>query len=229
MTTAEILQIETGNMNSIHFFLEGSFWHVYERSAFLFCRHLMDLKLTRKYVKAVETDIIYGGFPKDRLVPLLEKAQAIGARIQEFGDKNCTFTGFSELDGFELWRDSYVLKEKGNEAVAVCNLPVFKAMYDLILALFDAIRNIPKDFQYTLGERIKTESIALSELIHKANLTGDLEKRVQLIETACVKSETVRFLIRMCYDLHLWNLERHVDFNDKMESVVKQLNGWKKK
>lgn len=60
------------------------------------------------------------------------------------------------------------------------NLPVFKASYDLLLASFKLCSNLPRDYRYTLGERLKTELTDLMICIYRAN--GSEEKRPYLTE-----------------------------------------------
>lgn len=218
-----------GNAGNIHFILEGTFWHVYERSAFLTCSYLKELKITRKYIKAVACDIVYGGFPKDGLQALIDKARNVSPSIYvaEQNDKYCTLAGFPERPDFELWRDSWSLKEKIPLKMPD-NLPVYKAIYDLLLTLFVQVRNFPKDFQYTLGERIKNLLIELSELAYHANADGDRLERQGFLKNLCAKAETLRFLLRICYDLRLYNLECYIHLNEQLEAISRQLHGWRK-
>jgi len=227
MTTEEILKIESLNATSIHFFLEGNFWHVYERSAFLTCKYLKELKITRKFIKLVGRDIVYGGFPKTSLDDVLKKVMDMGATIAERSDKRCSVLSFPETPGFELWRETWEMKEKTNYSAAD-NLPVFKAIYDLLTTLFLQVRNFPRDFQYTLGERIKNGTIELAELVYYANTADTMNEKSIHLKTLCAKVETLRLLLRMCFDLRLYNLETHLRFNNHIEIIAKQLAGWRK-
>ncbi|MDR2449882.1 MAG: four helix bundle protein [Prevotellaceae bacterium] len=227
MTTDEILQLESLNATSVHFVLEGTFWHVYERSAFLTYKYLKELKMTRKYIKAVGRDIVYGGFPKNQLNDLIEKGKTFGAKVAEQGEKRCSLIGFPETDGYVLWREGWSLKEKRDYKLAE-GLPVYKAIYDLLFALFGRVRHFPKDFQYTLGERIKNQTIELAEMIYHANVSEETSGKMKQLRHLCAKVETLRLLLRMCYDLRLYNLEAYVRFNEQVEDISKQLNGWRK-
>jgi hypothetical protein len=227
MTTDEILQLESLNATSIHFVLEGNFWHVYERSAFLTYKYLKELKMTRKYIKAVGQDIVYGGFPKNQLDALIEKAKTFGAKVAERGEKRCSLIGFPETDGYTLWREGWSLKERKDYKLAE-GLPVYKAIYDLLFALFERTRHFPKDFQYTLGERIKNQVIELTEMIYHANVSESVPEKLNQLQHLCAKVETLRLLLRMCYDLRLYNLEAYIRFNEQIEDISKQLNGWRR-
>jgi hypothetical protein len=227
MTTDEILQLESLNATSVHFVLEGNFWHVYERSAFLTYKYLKDLKMTRKYIKAVAQDIVYGGFPKNQLDGLIEKSKALSVKVAEQGEKRCSLVGFPETDGYVLWREGWSLKERKDYKLAD-GLPVYKAVYDLLFSLFERVRHFPKDLQYTLGERIKNEAIALTEMIYQVNVSEDVPDKIRQLRHLCVKVETLRLLLRICYDMRLYNLEVYIRFNEQVEDISKQLNGWRK-
>jgi hypothetical protein len=227
MTTEEVLQLEAPNVTGIHFVLEGSFWHVYERSAFLAYKYLKELKMTRKYIKAVGRDIIYGGFPKEQLDSLIEKSKAFGGKVAERGEKRCSLVGFPETDGYILWRDGWPLKEK-KDCKPAEGLPIYKTAYELLFALFEQVRHFPEDFQYSPGARIENQIIELTEMIYHVNMFEEDAEKLKQLRKLCAKVETLRLLMRMCYDLRLYNLEAYTRFNEQVEDISKQLNGWRK-
>lgn len=52
-------------------------------------------------------------------------------------------------------------------------LPVYKASYDLLLAIFEFTKNFNKDYKYTVGESLKKETTELLTLIYRANSRKD--------------------------------------------------------
>ena len=60
------------------------------------------------------------------------------------------------------------------------DLPVYKATYDLLLAIFQFTKDFSKDYKYTVGESIKKETLELLTLIYRANVKRD--KNEVLIE-----------------------------------------------
>ncbi len=105
------------------------------------------------------------------------------------------------------------------------NLPVYKASYDLMLELFATVKNMEKEYKYTLGERLKNEIIDLIIGIYKANSSH--EKR-EYLKKSREGLEVVRLLIRASYDLKQINLKRMVYLNEAIENISKQLAGWQK-
>ena len=63
MTTAEIIKLENENENSIFLIKKGCFWRVYEKSAFRFVNLIRKFQITKKYIKCVNQEIVYLGFP----------------------------------------------------------------------------------------------------------------------------------------------------------------------
>lgn len=51
----------------IHLFLEGTFFHAYEWSAWLVTKYIKALSVSRKLNKAVKTDYVMVGFPADAI------------------------------------------------------------------------------------------------------------------------------------------------------------------
>ena len=48
-------------------------------------------------------------------------------------------------------------------------LPVYKSSYDIFLLSFKLIRNLNKDYKYTVGEKLKNEIMELMINVYKAN------------------------------------------------------------
>ncbi|MCA9358115.1 four helix bundle protein [Candidatus Kaiserbacteria bacterium] len=107
------------------------------------------------------------------------------------------------------------------------NLPVYKESYDLIEELFRYVKEFNREYKYTLGERVKTEMIALVIDIYRAN--SSIEKRGEHIKSARERVEVIRLLLRLLRDLRQLPLEKFVSLNVKIESVSRQLTGWLKK
>ena len=49
------------------------------------------------------------------------------------------------------------------------HLPIYKTTYELLEAVTQKTRHFPKEFKYTLGDKIRTECIELVVFIYKAN------------------------------------------------------------
>ncbi len=45
------------------------------------------------------------------------------------------------------------------------HLPIYKQTYDLLLRIMTATKNLPREYKYTLGQKLKDEVIELVVLI----------------------------------------------------------------
>ncbi len=105
-------------------------------------------------------------------------------------------------------------------------LPVYKASYDLLLCVFEFSKHFNKEYKYTVGEKLKNETLELILLIYRAN---SVELKITVIQSARERIEVIRLLIRLTKDLRQISLHQFVEINEKIENVSKQLTGWQKK
>ena len=62
-------------------------------------------------------------------------------------------------------------------------LPVYKATYDLLLAVFQFTKGFTKEYKYTVGESLKKETIDLLTLIYRANVKRN---KMEVLQEAIV-------------------------------------------
>jgi len=105
-------------------------------------------------------------------------------------------------------------------------LPVYKASYDLLLAIFRFTKEFSKEYKYTVGESLKKETMELITLIYRAN---SVQQKQEVLQTAREKIEVIRLFIRLLKDLKQISLEKFVQVNKQVENVSRQLTGWQKK
>ncbi|MBI5218130.1 MAG: four helix bundle protein [Bacteroidia bacterium] len=53
------------------------------------------------------------------------------------------------------------------------NLPVYKASYDLLVEIFQFVKNFSKEYKYTVGEKLKNETLEMIMNIFRANSKGE--------------------------------------------------------
>ena len=114
----------------------------------------------------------------------------------------------------------------GNRKMALAQeLPIYKAGYDLVLALFNISKNFKKEFKYTIGESLKKEAIETITNIYRANI---VENKVPHLTKARENIEVIRLYIRLLKDLRQISIKQVVYINGHIENVSKQLTGWYK-
>lgn len=106
-------------------------------------------------------------------------------------------------------------------------LPVYKVSYDLLIEIFKRTRLFSREYKYTVGERLKNESLELIINIYKAN-KSQKQVRLKRIAEARENVETIRLLLRLTKDLQVIGNKPFVFLNSKVENVSVQLAGWQK-
>jgi Na+/H+ antiporter NhaB len=106
-------------------------------------------------------------------------------------------------------------------------LPVYKLGYDLLLAIYERTKLFTREHKYTLGEKLKNETLELLINIYKANKSKQAT-RLQYIDTARQNIVVVRLLLRVAKDLKIIGIKGHVVLNVQVEELSKQLSSWQK-
>ena len=105
------------------------------------------------------------------------------------------------------------------------NLPVYKISYDLLVEIFMFTKNFSREYKYTLGERLKNETIDMITNIFRANTS---ENKYDILQKARENIEIIRLYMRLLKDLKQVGTKKFVDINERIENVSKQLTGWQK-
>ncbi len=73
-------------------------------------------------------------------------------------------------------------------------LPVYKACYDLLLAIFLFTKDFSREYKFTVGESLKKETVELLTFIFRANSRKDKEA---VLQEARERIEVIRLFIRL--------------------------------
>jgi hypothetical protein len=240
MTKQEIINFEqTANGGTIVLVKEGLFWRAYDQSAYLLCKLFWpDLKVNGGFVKTVNRDIYYVGFPEGSLqAKVLDKLPATPpCRLLQQSDNLITIGDVPKLEGYEEWRQSYILlRAQANEQMQPFygKLPLYKAVYDFFQEMVNLTRHFPKDLQYTLGDKIIAQSLEMNTWLYRTlhlnkQSLDYVRQKFQSIEHIEELLDMIRFLLRTSFDMKLYNVERFADVSAKIDAIGKQLTGWKK-
>ncbi|MBP3192983.1 four helix bundle protein [Natronogracilivirga saccharolytica] len=106
-------------------------------------------------------------------------------------------------------------------------LPVYKLGYDLLIAIYQRTSKFTREYKYTMGERLKNETLELLLSIYKAN-KSEKDHRLHYIDTARQRIEIVRLLLRICKDLKVIGMKGFVALNVQVEELSRQLTAWHK-
>ncbi len=105
------------------------------------------------------------------------------------------------------------------------NLQVYKDVYSLVLRLFQYTKDYPKEYKYSLGEDIRRDSVVLVRSIYRANRAYD---KTPDLEAFLDDFEVLKFEVRLSKDLHLLSIAHFGEISALMDTIGKEINGWKK-
>ena len=105
------------------------------------------------------------------------------------------------------------------------HLPVYRTTYDFLIQTFGVVKEFPKEYKYTLGDKIKNEIIELIANVYRANTQ---KEKGDTIQQARENTEILRLYIRLLKDLRIIGLEKFISLNLSIESISKQLSAWQK-
>ncbi|QUB79017.1 four helix bundle protein [Prevotella jejuni] len=105
------------------------------------------------------------------------------------------------------------------------NLPVFKAIYDLLLDVNQRTRNVPRDLKYTLVQDLKNELVELMVLVYQVNSQREKE---QILRRCLEVFVHIRLRIRLLKDMHHLSVPQFAQLCLQTESISKQLTAWHK-
>lgn len=138
---SEILDVEKQRLSpeslrEIRLWTDGSFYRAYEWSAWLCIRYVRQFKVTKRYIKNIDTDVLFVGFPQSSL----DKFKVEGSMVEPWDNKGVLMTLPEELvhpdaedstlqTEFENWRTTIPLagtagEEKVKGAQAKVSQPV---------------------------------------------------------------------------------------------------------
>lgn len=105
------------------------------------------------------------------------------------------------------------------------NLPIYRDIYNLILKIFEATRDFPREYKYTLGQDMKRDGMELMRLVYKANKYKD--KR-EFLENLLDNLEIIKLQIRLAYDLKIISVKKQAVAAELIDAIGRQTNGWKR-
>ncbi|MBR8443270.1 four helix bundle protein [Burkholderia cenocepacia] len=103
-------------------------------------------------------------------------------------------------------------------------LPIYRAAYGLLDDVTNLVKNMPRDFKRSIGEKISAECIEIMVLVFRANVAADKAPHlVELLE----RLQVIELLLRLSMDKRLIARDSYATAVEKTTSIGKQANGWK--
>lgn len=104
-------------------------------------------------------------------------------------------------------------------------LPIYKVAYDLLDAVTELVKNMPRDFKRSIGGKISEECVEIVVLIFRANCARDKAPHLgELIE----RLQVAELLLRLSKDKRLISTGQYAKAIELTSSVGKQAGGWRR-
>lgn len=103
-------------------------------------------------------------------------------------------------------------------------LPIYRAAYSLLDTVTDVVKNMPRDFKRSIGEKISGECIEIMVLVFRANVAAD--KRPHLTELL-ERLQVIELLLRLGMDKRLIARAAYSGAVEQTTSIGKQATGWR--
>ena len=108
------------------------------------------------------------------------------------------------------------------------NLPIFRDLYRLNVALLKDIENIPKIHRHTLGDRIINTGLSSLHRLQQAYDAQSPTKRLYEMGNFSTELSTLTMYLRIANESRFIPLKRATDLFVQLDNIKKQLAGWKK-
>ncbi len=108
------------------------------------------------------------------------------------------------------------------------HLPIFKSSYDFMIELYKVISNFPKEYKYTIGEKLKLYSLELVTNIYEINSEKDYNIKKKIFLDTIKISEKCKILIRISKDIQILSIKVFSKLSIQIVEISKQLEWWKK-
>jgi hypothetical protein len=105
------------------------------------------------------------------------------------------------------------------------DLPAVQKAYDLCKEIIPRVSRFPRDYKFTIGDRIIGNCLAVLELLIQASYRRD---KIALLDEANLRLERLRFLLRLCRDLGALSNKGYEHVMKMITELGSQVGGWRK-
>ncbi len=105
------------------------------------------------------------------------------------------------------------------------HLPIYKLTYDVLLRTMTATKDFPREYKYSLGQKIKDELIELVVMIYRAN--SALDKTVH-IQSILERVQAIQLMMRLSHDMRILPRRHYAALSEMTDTLSRQAQGWLK-
>ena len=220
MTFREIISREEQNIDSIWLYREGMFMKAYERSAFFVYTLIHEFKLSRRYIKTVNMDVISLGFPQQTLPKWLNGY--VYESVQD-GLVRCKVRKHFDEVEFHNWKEAVSVNvgDRFTPYTAVIEkTPIYKVTYDFLIQVYSFSQNISKNVVNPIGLRLKECSYLLC---YAVRTLYDVPDRNLHIDKSLALTSEIKFILQILKDFKEISVNTYALASERIVSVSKQL------
>ncbi len=220
MTFAEIISREEANMNRIFLYKEGIFLKAYERSAFFVHMYIHEFKLSKRYIKTVNQDVISLGFPEQTVAKWLH-----GHRYVYISENlvECEIGRTYDEVKFHHWKESVLVNAADRytpHTHVIEKAPVYKNAYDLLVQIISFSVHVSRNVQNPIGNNLKGLAYRLCYLVRNLYDVADREKQ---IDDALELCSEIEYILQILRDLKEISVKAFALASERVISVSRQL------
>lgn len=104
--------------------------------------------------------------------------------------------------------------------------PIFTRTHDLLKWLLPATRKFPRQYRFTLAERLLHQAFALQDALLAASL--DRNRQAEHLLQADLALAGLRKSLLLCYELDLLSAGQYRHVSELAQEVGRLLGGWRK-
>lgn len=105
------------------------------------------------------------------------------------------------------------------------HLPIFQKTYDLLLRIYKEVHNFPKEYKYSIGEKLQKSCLKILDWIIVAN--SERDKSISL-KKANQQIDKLRIYVRICYSLNIIGIAKYEVLSKYIDEIGRMIGGWLK-
>ena len=105
------------------------------------------------------------------------------------------------------------------------HLPIYKQTYDILLRTMIATKDFPREYKFTLGQKLKDELVELVVVIYRANSSTD---KKQHIESILERIQAIQLFMRLSHDMKILARSHYAALSEMTDKLGRQAQGWLK-
>ena len=104
-------------------------------------------------------------------------------------------------------------------------LPIYAVCYELLLRMFHNIQSFPKEYRYTLGERIQNVMLDMTIDIYRANM---LKYKSSALKSLNNRIQLLYIYLRISHDMKILSMQKYASMIEQVDDISRQATGWLK-